>query len=470
MTSQPQNLTPSSSADRFETINPATGECVFTASAASAEEIEATLARAEQARRLWPTVSIEERARVLTSAAGILRSRAPELAKAISVEMGKPLGEALAEVEKSAWNCEFVAEHGPGWLAEKFVEVPGKTCSVRRRPGGVLLAIMPWNFPVWQVFRFAPAALMAGNAIILKHAPNVQGSAQAAVEILEQAGLPEGVFQNLRAPVESMADIIRDARVRAVTLTGSARAGAAVGAVAGGALKKTVLELGGSDPFIVMEDADLEAAVEQGVKGRYANCGQVCLAPKRFILDRKIADRFIEMFKVKVEALKVGNPLDNSVDMGPMAREDLRAELDRQVELSVKSGAEAILGGTVMGGAGVFYAPTILTKVEQHMPIASQEAFGPVAAMMVVDNQDEMAALANASQYGLSSNIWTADVDRALAFSEKIETGGVFINSISMSDPRLPVGGVKASGYGRELGPWGFDEFVNIQSVSIGGA
>ena len=470
MTSGKSTVARSPNADHFETINPATGELVYAVPAATSEEIEVVLSRAEQMRRLWPMVAVDERAGILKSVAGILRSRAEGLARGISIEMGKPYGEALAEIEKSAWNCEFVAEYGPEWLEDRQIEVPGKTCSVRRRPGGVLLAIMPWNFPVWQVLRFAPSALMAGNAIILKHAPNVQRSAEAVQAIFEEAGLPKGVFQNVRAPVEAMPDIIKDARIRAVTLTGSARAGAAVAAVAGASLKKTVLELGGSDPFIVMEDADLEAAVEQGVKGRYANCGQVCLAPKRFILDRKISDRFIEMFKVKAESLTVGNPLDNGVDMGPMAREDLRTELHRQVELSVKAGADAILGGTVISGAGVFYAPTILTKVEQHMPIASQEAFGPVAAMMIVENEPEMIELVNASQYGLSSNIWTSDTDRAVVFSEKIETGGVFINSISMSDPRLPVGGVKSSGYGRELGPWGFDEFVNIQTVSIGGA
>ena len=452
----------------FESINPATGQRIEGFAAATPSEIEAALAASDRAQRQWRATSVISRAELLRSVARLLRDRRDTLATTISREMGKPLPEARAEIEKSAWNCEHVAAEGPKWLEELELRTDAARCYVAQRPVGVLLAIMPWNFPVWQVFRFAPAALIAGNAVILKHAPNVLRSASNIAELLRDAGLPDGVFLSLFLNTEAVPAVINDPRVAVVTLTGGLRAGASVAALAGAALKKSVLELGGSDPFIVLADADLDAAAVAGAKGRFANCGQVCIAPKRFLLDASIADGFIQRFDAAAAKLIVGDPLaDGAATLGPLARRDLRDELHKLVERSVAEGAGVVRGGAALKGPGAFYAPTILDGVTSSMAVAQQETFGPVAAMLRFRSPAEAVSLANSTRYGLSSNIWTRDIDAAQRLAAEIDAGGVYINGVTASDPRTPIGGVKTSGYGRELGPWGMREFVNLQTVSI---
>lgn len=452
----------------FQGVNPATDETLYRREPAGGAEIEAALVAAEAARAPLRALGPQGRAEVLNRAARLLRERRDLLAHQISLEMGKPLAEALGEIEKSAWNCEHVAASGPEWLAERAIDLGGRDARIARRPIGVLFAVMPWNFPVWQIFRFAPAALMAGNPVLLKHAPNVQGSGDAVEALWRDAGLPEGAFRNLRLAIADVPGLIADRRIAAVTLTGGPGAGASVAALAGGSLKKSVLELGGSDPFIVLADADVAAAAAAAARGRFSNSGQVCLAPKRFILDAAIAETFLGAFRAHAEALVVGDPLSDSVTMGPLARADLREELHGQVSRSLAQGARLRLGGVIPSGPGAFYPPTILTQVTPDMPVGALETFGPVAAVMTAANEGEAVALANASRFGLSSNLWTGDPERALRLAADLEAGGVFINGVSASDPRTPVGGVKASGYGRELGPWGMDEFVNLQTIVIG--
>lgn len=456
-----------SSGGGFESINPATGERIERFAAATASEIEAALEAADRAQRQWRLTPVGDRADSLRSAARLLRERRSALATILSREMGKPLAEAHAEIDKSAWNCEHVAAQGPQWLEQLELRTEAARCYVAQRPIGVLFAIMPWNFPVWQVFRFAPAALIAGNAVILKHAPNVPRSALSIAELLREAGFAEGVFQNLFLSTDDVPAVIGDRRVAAVTLTGGLRAGAAVAALAGAALKKSVLELGGSDPFIVLADADLNAAALAGAKGRFANCGQVCIAPKRFLLDESIAEEFIQRFDAAAAQLVVGDPLSEGTTLGPLARQDLRDELHRLVETSVGSGAKVLRGGAPLEGPGAYYAPTILDDVTPSMAVAQKETFGPVAAMLRFRSDAEAVSIANSTPYGLSSNIWTRDTDRAQRLATEIDAGGVFVNGVTASDPRTPIGGVKTSGYGRELGPWGMREFVNLQTVSI---
>ena len=451
----------------FEVLNPATGERLERFATADATTVERALAAADAAQREWRGVGVERRVAVLIDAARLLRARRATLAETISTEMGKPLAEAFAEIEKSAWNCEHVAANAVRWLADLPIETDVSRCFVASRPVGTMLAVMPWNFPVWQVFRFAPAALAAGNAVILKHAPNVPLSALAVERLLLDAGLPGGVFQSLFLDNDDVPAVIADRRIAAVTLTGGPRAGAAVAALAGASLKKSVLELGGSDPFIVLADADVDAAAKAGARGRYANCGQVCIAPKRFIVEDRVADDFVERLAAAAAALNLGDPLTPETTLGPLARHDLREQIAALVDQSVASGARVIAGAAHGEGPGAFYQPTILDHVTSTMAVASQETFGPVAAVMRVADKDAAVTLANATAYGLSSNIWTADTDGAVRMAERIEAGGVFVNGVTASDPRTPVGGVKASGYGRELGPWGLREFVNLQTVSI---
>ena len=373
-----------------------------------------------------------------------------------------------AEVEKSAWNCEHVAANAETWLADLTGSdgcQPLLRC--QSRPVGMLLAVMPWNFPVWQVFRFAPAALIAGNSVVLKHAPNVPRSALAVATLLREAGLPEGVFQSLFLDNDDVPAVIADRRIAAVTLTGGPRAGAAVASLAGASLKKSVLELGGSDPFIVLADADLDAAAKAGARGRYANCGQVCIAPKRFIVEDAVADAFVERLAAAAAALAMGDPQAPGTTLGPLARHDLREQIAALVDRSVAGGARVVAGAANGDGPGAFYRPTILDRVTPDMAAAREETFGPVAAVMRVADADAAVTVANATTYGLSSNIWTGDTGRAVAMAARIDAGGVFVNGVTASDPRTPVGGVKASGYGRELGPWGMREFVNLQTVSV---
>jgi acyl-CoA reductase-like NAD-dependent aldehyde dehydrogenase len=448
-------------------INPATGETLSVWPMAEAATAEALVEQSHRAAAAWRRRLPAQRAELLHQVAQQLRLNKTALARCITLEMGKPLTEALAEVEKSAWNCDFVADHGPAWLADEKVPTQARDTYLSFQPLGVVLSILPWNFPVWQIFRCAAAALMAGNTLLLKHAPNVQGCASMVTELMTAAGLPAGVFLNLHAPVQLVGKVIADRRVAAVTLTGSPAAGAKVAAQAGAACKKSVLELGGSDAFIVLADADLDAAVAAGVRARFTNCGQVCLAAKRFIIEAGIAREFAERFRVAAAALRCGNPLEPGVQMGPMARADLREGLEAQVRKALDAGATLLTGGQRPAGPGWYYAPTVLTDVTPIMPVVAEETFGPVAALLTAGDAEQAIAMANDSLFGLSAMLWTRDLERARELARRLEVGSVFVNSVTASDPRLPVGGVKLSGYGRELGRAGMLELCNTQAIWV---
>lgn len=448
-------------------MNPATGETLGTYPYLNDTEIEAALERASRARLSWGAMSCAERAAPMRAAANLLRSHKATLARTITLEMGKPISEAEAEIDKSAWNCEYVATHAENWLADERVETSATLSYISYLPVGTVLAILPWNFPVWQIFRCAVSLLMGGNTVLLKHAPNVAGCAQLITELLQKAGFPQGVFENLMIPVDRVGRVITDARVAGVTLTGSTAAGAAVAAQAGAACKKTVLELGGSDAFIVLDDADLESAVGAAVKARFANCGQVCLAAKRFIATPGVAEEFEARLASAVSKLRRGDPLDRATQIGPLARADLREALHVLVTDSISAGARALVGARAYAGRGFYYEPTVLAGVTTQMSVMTQETFGPVAAVLHAGDAEDAVAIANDSRYGLSSAIWSQDIDRARSLARRIAAGGAFINSVSASDPRMPVGGVKLSGYGRELGVAGMREWVNQQAVWV---
>jgi acyl-CoA reductase-like NAD-dependent aldehyde dehydrogenase len=384
--------------------------------------------------------------------------------------MGKPIVEAEAEIEKCAWACDFYADNAQRFLADEAVKTHGTDSYVSFLPLGVVFALMPWNYPYWQVFRFAAAALMAGNTIVLKHASNVSMAALEIERLCRESGLPEGVFRTVLVPGAETARLIADPRIAAVTLTGSDGAGVAVGGASGRALKRSVLELGGSDAFIVLEDADLDAAAQTAVRARFQNTGQSCIAAKRFIVVEAVADAFEQKFVEAAAQLKVGDPLERETRIGPMPRADLRDDLHRQVQRSVEMGARVLLGGKPLAGKGYYYEPTILTHVTTDMPVFREETFGPVAAVIRARDTEHALQLANNSQFGLSCNLWTSDITRARKLARRIEAGGVFINGMTASDPRLPFGGIKRSGYGRELSSFGIREFVNIQTVWIGPA
>lgn len=445
------------------TIDPTTGKTLAAYPFASASQREAILARSAAAYRQWRTLPCEQRARRLRDFGAALRERGEEMAQLMTREMGKPIRQARAEVAKSAALCDWYAEHGPAMLAAEPTQVPDAV--IEYRPIGTILAVMPWNFPLWQVLRGMVPILLAGNGYLLKHAPSVMGCAQLIAGIASAAGIPEGVFSVINATNEDVGELIRDPRIAAVTVTGSGRAGAAIGAQAGAALKKCVLELGGSDPFIVLNDADLEEAVSAAVAGRYQNTGQVCAAAKRFIVEAGIAPRFIALFVERAAALRMGDPQDDETYIGPMARADLRDELHRQVEASVAQGATLLLGGVKPAGEGNFYPPTVLSNVTPQMTAFREELFGPVAAITVAEDAEHALALANDSEYGLSATIYTADDQRARWFAGQLECGGVFINGYSASDARVAFGGVKKSGFGRELSHFGLHEFCNAQTV-----
>ena len=398
-----------------------------------------------------------------------LRDQRRRYAELITQEMGKPIKQAEAEIEKCAWNCEFYAEHAESILASEAIESDATESYVEFPPLGPVLAVMPWNFPFWQLFRFAAPALMAGNVALLKHASNVPGCALAIEDAFRAAGLPDSVFRTLLVGGERVAALVDDPRVVAVTLTGSDATGSKVGAASGRALKPAVLELGGSDPFIVLADADVETAAATAVAARNQNAGQSCIAAKRFIVDESVAEEFIDRFAAGVAALTVGDPMDPTTDVGPMARKDLRDGLDAQVRASVAAGAEVRAGGDRPDGeAGFYYSPTVLTRVGREMRVWREETFGPVAAVITCTDEGEALDLANETPFGLGASLWTADTDRGRRLARDIEAGSVFINGMVASDPRLPFGGVKRSGYGRELSAYGIKEFVNIQTVWVG--
>jgi succinate-semialdehyde dehydrogenase/glutarate-semialdehyde dehydrogenase len=451
----------------MKAINPATEELIRDYPEPDAAEVTACLTAAEQAFASWRKVPFAERGRLMSAAADLLRERRDEYGRMMTEEMGKPLAAAEGEIDKCAWVCDFYAEHAAAFLAGEAVATDASRSSVRYDPLGPVLAIMPWNFPFWQVFRFAAPALMAGNVGLLKHAGNVPGTALAIEETFRDAGFPDGTFAALLIPSSRVPELIRHPVVRAVTLTGSERAGMEVAAEAGRCLKKTVLELGGSDPFLVLGDADPSAAARQAARARTINSGQSCIAAKRFIVDETIAGAFEEELVRRMDELKVGDPLDRATDVGPMARADLLDALDDQVQRTVAAGAALRTGGRRREGKGWYYLPTVLTGVEPGMAAFDEETFGPVAAVTRARDTDHAIELANSSRYGLGASIWTSDPVRAEALASEIEAGSVFVNGVVKSDPRLPFGGIKSSGYGRELSTVGIREFVNIKTVWV---
>jgi len=447
--------------------NPATGQVINSYSADSSAEVETKIAACHQAAAPWKQLSLEKRSNLLRSVAKELKKQQNGLALLMTAEMGKLFAESLAEIAKCAWVCEYYAEQAEEFLADEMIESDASQSMVIRQPLGTVLAIMPWNFPFWQVFRCAAPALMAGNTVLLKHASNVPGCAQAIEKLFHDAGMPHGVFHNLAIPSSQVAGIIRDQRVHAVSLTGSESAGRSVAAIAGESLKKTVLELGGSDALVVLEDADIELAISNATTSRFLNCGQSCIAAKRFIVVEAVADEFVGQLKTAIEQLKPGNPIDRKTKLAPMAREDLRDELHQQVLKSIDLGATLLSGGKPVDGKGFFYEATLLDHVQPGMPAYEEELFGPVAAVIRVTDESQALATANDSAFGLGGSVWTTDDKRGENFARQLECGCAFVNGMVKSDPRLPFGGIKNSGYGRELSLLGMFEFTNAKTLWI---
>lgn len=452
-----------------KTVNPATGEALHSYPALDRAGLEVALQATADAQKLWKHTEVAHRALLLRAVGGLLRDEVETHATLISVEMGKPITEARAEVLKCALTCDFYADHAEEFLSPKPVKTEAVTSYVAYEPLGVVLAVMPWNFPYWQVIRFAAPTLTSGNGGLLKHASNVTGAALAIQDVFERAGYPKNLFQTLVLSEHSMVnDIIADKRVAAVTLTGSEGAGANVAEAAGRALKKTVLELGGSDPFVILDDVDLDAITPLAVRARFTNSGQSCLCAKRFVVDGKVIDGFEERIGKAVAALKVGDPLDESTQIGPLAKPSFVNDIDEQVQASIALGARLITGGHRIEGEGNYYAPTVLADVTPDMPVFNQETFGPVLALVKAENAEQAIELADASQYGLAASIWTSDMNRGLELGKGINSGALFVNGVVASDPRLPFGGVKLSGYGRELSIEGMHEFTNVRAVWAG--
>jgi succinate-semialdehyde dehydrogenase/glutarate-semialdehyde dehydrogenase len=450
----------------LRSVDPATGKTIQEYEEASPEAVTRILGASEAAFASWRATTFEHRAAIVAQAGTLLRERAEELAVLMAAEMGKPLPQGRSEVEKCATCCDHYARHAAGYLADEEVATEAKHSYVRYEPLGPVLAVMPWNFPFWQVFRFAAPALMAGNVGLLKHASNVSGCALAIEDIFRTAGVPVGAFQVLLISSGRVGDVIDSPHVRAVTLTGSTPAGRDVASRSGRAIKKTVLELGGSDAYLVLEDADLEAAAEACVRSRLINSGQSCIAAKRFLVMESVRTRFEDLFIEKMRARTMGDPRQ-SPDVGPLARHDLRDGLHKQVTASVEQGARLRLGGVVPEGPGAFYPPTVLTEVTKGMAAFDEETFGPVAAIVPVRDEAEAIRLANDSPFGLGAAVFTADLARGERIAAALEAGNVFVNALVASDPRLPFGGVKESGYGRELSRHGIREFVNIKTVYV---
>lgn len=451
----------------FQAIDPATEQPLGRHDATGAEALERALEASRRAFEGWRQRPFSERAAPMRRAGELLRERRDALAELMTSEMGKPIAQARGEVTKCAWVCDHYAERAEVLLTPELVATDASLSMIRHDPLGPVLAIMPWNYPLWQVFRFAAPTLMAGNVGLLKHAPNVPGCALEIAALFADAGMPEGVFQTLLIDTDATAEVIADPRVRAVTLTGSVRAGRAVGALAGQHLKPSVLELGGSDPFVVLPDADLDAAVADAVTARTQNNGQSCIAAKRFIVHDDVHDAFVARLRDALAALKVGDPRADDTDLGPMARADLRDDLHDQVTRSVDAGATLALGGELPGGKGFFYPVTLLTDVVPGHAAFDEETFGPVAAVTRARDTEHAVALANDSVYGLGASLWTRDQRLALSLAPRIAAGNVFVNGFVRSDPRLPFGGIGHSGYGRELSRSGILAFVNQKTVWV---
>jgi len=448
------------------TIDPATGGQLARFDVHTPAEVDARIERAARTHAQWRLRPAGDRAALLPRLAALLRSEKQALAALITTEMGKPIGEALAEVEKCALNCDFYAGHAPAMLADApIAAVPGATIAFE--PLGVILAIMPWNYPLWQVIRFVAPALAAGNGAILKHAANVPQSALAIERLVAEAGFPEGLFANLFVEPAVVAAVIADPRIAGVTLTGSTEVGAIVAGQAGAALKKQVLELGGSDPFVILADADLDRAARMAVTARFTNAGQSCVNAKRFIVEASIADAFVERFLADIAELRLGDPREAGTTLGPLARANLRHAIHDQVERSVAAGARLRTGGATPGGPGFFYPATLLDHVAPGMAAFDEETFGPAAAVIRAPDADTAIALANRTSFGLGASIWTADLDRGRALARRIDAGAVFVNAMVASDPRVPFGGIKRSGYGRELGEAGMKEFTNMKTIRV---
>ncbi|MDP2496900.1 MAG: NAD-dependent succinate-semialdehyde dehydrogenase [Candidatus Palauibacterales bacterium] len=451
----------------FRSVNPATGEELETRDPIGDVELGELVRRADSTFASFRERTFAERGELLRSAAEIVEEESEELGRLMTREMGKPLDQATSEAEKCAWVCRHYADHGEEYLADEPVETEARRSFVRREPVGPILAVMPWNFPFWQLLRHAAPALMAGNVVLLKHAPTVPGCGRAIEELFERAGFPEGAVQNLYVEEEQVADLLEDPRVRAATLTGSVPAGKAVASEAASRVKKTVLELGGSDPFVVLPSADLDAAVETAVRARVQNSGQSCIAAKRMVLHEEIADEFRRRYTERMEALVVGDPAHPATDVGPLAAEHVLRDLDRQVRETVDAGAEALCGGAPLDRDGYWYPPTVLDGVPIDSPAYREELFGPVASLFEVPDLDAAIRLANDTDFGLGASAWTRDEEEQERLIRDLEAGVVFVNEMVKSDPRLPFGGVKESGYGRELGRAGIREFVNVKTVWV---
>ncbi len=451
----------------IETVNPATGERLATYPETAPAEVDRILGAAVEAQRAWARASFAERALPMRKVAALLRERAPEYAKLMALEMGKPLKDGAAEVTKCAWVCEYYAGSAAAHLAPREEPSDAGRSYVRFDPLGVVLAVMPWNFPFWQVFRFIAPHLMAGNGGLLKHASNVPQCALAIERVMHDAGFPRDLFRTLLVGAGAVAGIIRDPRVAAATITGSEPAGRSVAEAAGRALKPSVLELGGSDPFIVLADADLDAAAKTGAVARTVNAGQSCICAKRFIVEAPVHDAFLSRLTEAMRAIRVGDPLDPATDIGPQARRELRDELHGQVTQAIGEGARAVLGCTVPAGPGAFYPVSVLADVRPGNVAAREELFGPVAVVIRAETADQAVAIANDSRFGLGASLWTRDPAQVERLVPRIEAGAVFVNGLVKSDPRLPFGGVKSSGYGRELGLEGIRAFVNVKTVWI---
>jgi succinate-semialdehyde dehydrogenase/glutarate-semialdehyde dehydrogenase len=451
----------------FKSINPADGKTLQVIEPWDAKRIERALAATAAAAGPWANTPLARRCELLRAVARRLREQREPLARLITLEMGKLIGEARAEVEKSALGCDYYADNAAAFLADEIIATDAGRSLVAYQPLGTVLAVMPWNFPFWQVFRFAAPALAAGNTALLKHASNVPQCALAIEQVFRDADAPDGVFTTLMIESARVEGVIKDPRVHAVTLTGSEAAGRKVAAAAGAALKKSVLELGGSDAYLVLADADLELAATTAVAARFVNAGQSCIAAKRFIVVEDVADEFVARFKAGAEALRPGDPLDPTTTLAPLARPDLRDELQRQVEASLARGAVVVTGCAPITGTLTYYQASILDRVAPGMPACDEELFGPVAAVLRARYEEEAIALANASRYGLGGAVWTRDAARGERVARRLECGSAFVNGMVKSDPRLPFGGVKASGYGRELSRHGLHEFVNAKTVWI---